>query len=144
MSSKNVETMRSAHDGWNRRDFDATVSALAPAVFYVDHARGATMRTRDEFKKFVAGWAQAFPDAKITQASYLDARDTVIAQFTVSGTNSGPFGSFPATGRRMTLPLCEICQFDAKGQVIGGGIYYDQFTVLTQLGHLKQATAAGG
>jgi steroid delta-isomerase-like uncharacterized protein len=144
MSSKNVETMRAAHDSWNKRNFDATVSALTPNISYVDYARGVTLKTRDEFKKFTAGWAQAFPDAQIAQATYLDAGDTVVAQFTASGTNSGPFGSFPATGHRMTLPFCEICQFDAKGQVIGGGIYYDQFSLLTQLGQLRQAAMAAG
>jgi steroid delta-isomerase-like uncharacterized protein len=143
MASKNVETMRAAHESWNRRDFDATVSAMAANISYTDHARGLTLRTRDEFKNFVMGWAQAFPDAKITQASYLDAGDTVIAQFTAAGTNSGPFGSFPPTGRPMSLPFCEICRFDASGRVISGGIYYDQFTLLTQLGHAKQTAAAG-
>jgi steroid delta-isomerase-like uncharacterized protein len=143
MSSTNVETMRVSHNNWNRRDFDACVSPMNQSISYVDHARGVTLKTRDEFKNFVAGWAQAFPDAKITEATYLDAGDTVVAQFTASGTNTGAFGPYPATGRRMTLSYCEICQFDAKGRVTGGGIYYDQLSVLTQLGHVKQAAAAG-
>jgi steroid delta-isomerase-like uncharacterized protein len=144
MASKNVETMRAAHESWNRRDFDGTASAAAPTISYTDYARGVSIKTRDEFKTFVAGWAQAFPDGRIAGASYIDAGDTVIAQFTAAGTNDGPFGPFPATGRRMSLQFCEICQFDASGRVISGGIYYDQFTLLTQLGHTKQAAAAGG
>jgi steroid delta-isomerase-like uncharacterized protein len=141
MASKNVETMRAAHDSWNRRDFDAMVSAVGPTISYTDYARGVAIKTRDEFKNFVAGWAQAFSDGKITQTSYIDAGDTVIAQFTAVGTNSGPFGSLPATGRRMSLPFCEICKFDANGRMISGGVYYDQLTILTQLGHAKQAAA---
>ncbi len=89
-------------------------------------------------------WAKAFPDGKITNAQYTDAGDTLIAQFTAEGTNNGPFGAFPPTGRRMSLPFCEIWQFDASGRMILGGIYYDQFTLLTQLGHAKQAAAAAG
>jgi steroid delta-isomerase-like uncharacterized protein len=142
MSSKNVETMRSAHQSWNRRDFDATVSAMLPSASYNDRARGVLLKSRDEFKNFVIGWAKAFPDAKITQATYLDAGDTVIAQFTAEGTNTGPFGTLPATGRKMTLPFCEICRFDSSGRVTAGDIYYDQLSILTQLGHLKQSVAA--
>jgi steroid delta-isomerase-like uncharacterized protein len=143
MPSKNVETMRAAHESWNRRDFDATVGPMAASVSYNDYARGTSIKTPEEFKNFVASWAQAFPDAKITQANYIDAGNTVIAQFTAAGTNSGPFGPFPPTGRKMSLPFCEICTFDANGKVISGGIYYDQYSLLTQLGHIKQAAAAG-
>ena len=144
MPSKNVETLRAAHDNWNRRDFNAMVSAMAANVSYTDHARGITFKTRDEFKNWAAAWAQACPDGKIIQPSYIDAGDIVVTQFTATGTNDGPLGSFPPTGRRMTLRFCEICQFDANGQMTSGGVYYDQFTLLTQLGHLKQPASAAG
>jgi len=43
----------------------------------------------------------------------------------------------------MSLPFCEICQFDKRGQIVSAGCYYDQLTILTQLGHAKPlATAA--
>jgi steroid delta-isomerase-like uncharacterized protein len=144
MPSKNVETLRAAHDSWNRRDFDAMVGAMAPNVSYTDHARGITFKTRDEFRNWAAGWAQAFSDGRITQPSYIDAGNTVVAQFTASGTNDGPLGPYPATGRRMTLRFCEIWQFDANGQTTSGGAYYDQYTLLTQLGHVKQPASAAG
>jgi len=109
---------------------------------YKDHARGLSLRTKDEFKEWVMAWAEAFPDGRITNDEYIDAGDTVIAQFTAEGTNNGPLGSYSSTGRRMSLPFCEIWQFDAKGQLISGGVYYDQFTLLTQLGHVQKAAAA--
>ena len=72
---------------------------------------------------------------------YIDAGDIVIARFTAEGTNDGPLGSLKPTGRRMTLPFCEICHFDQQGQIVSGSCYYDQYTLLTQLGHI-QALAA--
>lgn len=142
MTSKNVETLRTAHDSWNRRDFDATVSAMVENVAYTDHARTLNLKTRNEFRDWAMAWAKAFPDGKIINARYTDAGDTVIAQFTAEGTNNGPFGAFPPSGHRMSLPFCEIWQFDAGGRMILGGIYYDQFTLLAQLGHAKEAAAA--
>ena len=142
MASKNVDTLRAAHESWYRRDFDATVSAMTENLSYADNARGLILRTREEFSEWVKAWARAFSDGKITDARYVDAGDTVVAQFTAEGTNDGPFGTFSASGRRMDLKFCEIWQFDASGQMISGGIYYDQFTLLTQLGHTQQAAAA--
>jgi steroid delta-isomerase-like uncharacterized protein len=143
MASKNVETLRAAHQSWNRRDFDATVSAMTDSVSYSDHARDVHLKSRNEFKDWAMAWAKAFSDGKIINPRYIDAGDTVVAEFTVEGTNDGPFGSLPPSGRRISLPFCEICKFDAGGQVISGGAYYDQFTLLTQLGHAQAKTAAG-
>jgi hypothetical protein len=47
------------------------------------------------------------------------------------------------TGRKMSLPFCEICHFGKQGRIVSGGCYYDQYTLLTQLGHIQSlATAA--
>ena len=42
-------------------------------------------------------------------------------------------GPFPATGKEWALPICELWHFDADGRVVGGEIYYDQVSLLTQL-----------
>jgi hypothetical protein len=41
----------------------------------------------------------------------------------------------------MSLPFCEICQFDKQGRIVSGGCYYDQYTLLTQLGHVTPLAA---
>ena len=93
--------------------------------------------------EWTEGWAKAFSDGRITNPEYIDAGDIVIARFTVVGTNDGLFGSMKPTGRKMTLPFCEICHFDKQGKTASGGCYYDQYTLLTQLGHVQPlATAA--
>jgi hypothetical protein len=47
------------------------------------------------------------------------------------------------TGRKMSLPFCEICHFDKQGGPESGSCYYDQYTLLTQLGYIQPlATAA--
>ncbi len=110
MASKNVDTLLAARESWNRRDFDATVSAMAESVSYTDHARNLLLKSRSEFKDWVIAWAKAFSDAKITNTRYIDAGDTVIAEFTAEGTNDGPFGSFAPSGRRVSFAFCENLQ----------------------------------
>jgi len=142
MSAKNVKTVRAAHESWNRRDFPGVVRDSAEGLVYTDHGRDLTLNTRDRFREWTEGWAKAFSDGKITDPKYIDAGDIVVTQFTVEGTNDGPLGSMQPTGRRMSLPFCEVCQFDKQGRVVSGGCYYDQYTLLTQLGHIQPLAAA--
>jgi len=137
MASKNVETYRGVHGAFNRRDFDAVVKEFAPSITYTDRARDLVIRTPQEFKDtFLTGWDQAFSDARVTEAQYIDGGDTVIALFVGRGKQDGPLGPFQASGKEMATPFCELLRFDGSGRVIGGEIYYDQVTMLTQLGHM--------
>jgi steroid delta-isomerase-like uncharacterized protein len=139
---QNVERFRATHQAFNRRDFDAVLDAFAEDAVYEDCARNTTFRGRDGFRQFIEGWVEAFPDANVASASYIDAGDVVIAEFTGRGTQTGPLGPLPATGKRLNLPFCEILRFNAQGKIVSGSAYYDQLTMLTQLGH-AQARQAG-
>lgn len=143
MASKNVETLRAAHESWNKRDFAGVVKNAAEDLVYTDNARAVTLNGRDKFREWTEEWAEAFSDGLITNPEYIDAGDIVVARFTVVGTNDGPFGSMKPTGRKMSLPFCEICHFDKQGNPVLGDCYYDQYTLLSQLGHIEAlATAA--
>ena len=137
MSSQNVETFRGAHQAFNSRDFDGVVSKMAESLTYRDQARNVTFTGRDGFKEFMQGWVKAFSNAEVSEPSYLDAGDTVIARFMARGLNDGAFGPLPETGREINVPFCELMRFDDDGQIVSGGIYYDQLTMMTQLGHIE-------
>jgi ketosteroid isomerase-like protein len=142
MASKNVETLRAAHKSWNKRDFAGVVSNAVNGLAYSDHGRNIMLNTKDKFREWTEGWAKAFSDGRITNPQYIDAGNIVVAQFTVEGTNDGPLGSMKSTGRKMSLPFCEICHFDKQGRVVSGSCYYDQYTLLTQLGHIQPLAIA--
>jgi hypothetical protein len=40
------------------------------------------------------------------------------------------------------MPFCEICHFDNQRRIVSGGCYYDQYTPLTQLGHIQPLAMA--
>jgi hypothetical protein len=54
-------------------------------------------KARDDF---LPGWVRASSDIRITDPSYLDAGDTVVARFTCRGTHDGPLGPFPPGRQR--------------------------------------------
>jgi steroid delta-isomerase-like uncharacterized protein len=139
MASRNVETYRAGHEAFNRRDFEAMTRHYADSITWTDHAQDRTFSTPQEFRDdFLAGWVRSSSDIRITDPGYLDAGDTVVARFTCRGTHDGPLGPFPATGKQFTLPLCELWHFDSGGRVVGGDLYYDQVSLLAQVGLLPQ------
>lgn len=142
MASKNVETVRAAHESWNRRDFDGVIRDMADNVSYNDTPRNLTVTGKQDFKGWCQLWAKAFPDGRITNAKYIDAGDVVVAEFIVEGTNTGPFNTMAPTNRRMTCHFCEVTHFDKQGRPASGNIYYDLYTMLTQLGHAEPLSAA--
>jgi ketosteroid isomerase-like protein len=107
---------------WNKRDFAGVVSNAVKGLAYTDHGRNITLNTRDKFREWTEGWAKAFSDGRITNLQYIDAGDIVVAQFTVEGTNDGPFGLMKPTSRKMSLPFCEICHFDKQGRIVSGAV----------------------
>jgi steroid delta-isomerase-like uncharacterized protein len=141
--ASNVETYRAGHQAFNQRDFEAMTRYYADHIAWTDHSQGRTFRTPQEFKTdFLPWWVEAAHDIRITDPRYLDAGRTVVCTFIVVGTHDGPLGPFPATGRQFALPLCELWHFDAGGRVVGGDLYYDQVSLLTQLGLMPQPAGA--
>ena len=128
------DTHRQLHDLFNRRDFDGIAARVTADSVYTDHPRGLSVKGPDEFKAWLQGWVGAMSDARITEARYLDAGETSVACFVGRGTNDGPMGPFPASGKVIGFDLCELLTCDADGNVTAGELYYDQATILTQMG----------
>jgi steroid delta-isomerase-like uncharacterized protein len=143
MESRNAEAHRAGHEAFNQRDFVAMTKQYDESIAWTDHSQGRTFKTPQEFRdEFLPGWITASSDIKITASRYFDAGQAVVSAFTVAGTHNGPFGPFPATGKQFALPLCEIWHFDSSGRVVGGDLYYDQVSLLTQLGLMPQPSGS--
>jgi steroid delta-isomerase-like uncharacterized protein len=143
MASRNVETHRAGHEAFNHRDFEAMTKHYADSIGWTDHSQGRTFRTPQEFKDdFLPGWIRTSSDIRITDPHYIDAGQTVVCTFNVAGTHDGPLGPFPATGKQFALALCEMWHFDSSGRVVGGDLYYDQVSLLAQLGLMPQPSSA--
>ena len=102
---------------------------------YEDHPRGVTMKDSSEFIGWLKEWASMMSDAEAAEADYIDGGSYSIARFTGRGTTDGAFGPFPASGKRLSMPFCEVMHWNDDGQCDHGEIYYDQMTMMVQLGH---------
>jgi steroid delta-isomerase-like uncharacterized protein len=143
MTSRNAEIYRAGHEAFNARDFEAMTRHYADSIRWTDHAQGRTFRTPREFRDdFLPGWVTASSGIRISDPRYIDGGRTVVCTFTAVGIHDGPLGPFSATGRPFSLPLCELWHFDDDGRVTGGDLYYDQVSLLTQLGLMPQPSSA--
>jgi ketosteroid isomerase-like protein len=138
MSSKNVETLRKCHEAFSAHNFDEAMKLVAPTSKVIDHGRGQTFNSRQEFR----GWLEAFTamssDIKLVDARYIDGGDYVTATFRGVGTQDGAMAGTPfgASGKPFSLDVCEVWHFNADGEAIEGHNYSDGLGLLMQLGHM--------
>ena len=87
------------------------------------------------------------PDFELTSLSQIFGNDRIVEEFVIRFTHTLDMGwmipGVPATGRRVEFGFVGIIQFQA-GKVANERLYWDQATVLAQLGVLDHPTAAAG
>jgi steroid delta-isomerase-like uncharacterized protein len=127
---------------WEKRDFDTVEACFADDVSFHDAPSDQVVKGKAAVKDWYASWAAACPDSVAGATVVAASEDAAVFEGVWSGTNTGPFGPFPATGRPVSLPWLNVLRFDAEGRIAGGAAYYDQLTVLIQLGHMAPPTEA--
>jgi len=123
-------------DAWEHADYDALMGYLAGDVKVRDNPRGLVLTDAGEIKAWMEAWRTACPDSKAGATVPAATDHSAVVEGVYVGTNDGPMGPFPATGRAVSLPFSIVMRFDGDGRINDYSVYYDQVTLLTQLGHL--------
>jgi steroid delta-isomerase-like uncharacterized protein len=133
----NVSLARSLYEAFNDRDLDVIARAMAPDGQVTIVGSGDTFDGPDGARRYNQMWATAFPDGVIEIDRIIAADDSVVVEFTGRGTHTGtlttPAGALPATGRAVTLQLCDVLQI-TDGKVTSQRTYFDSGSLMTQLG----------
>jgi ketosteroid isomerase-like protein len=137
----NVDTHRGIIEAFERRDYDGVARPVREDSISIDHPRDLSVKGPQEMIDWLQGWAAAFSDAHAVDVHLIDGGDQTVALFRAQGTNDGPMGSLPATGKRMDVPFCEVLRYDADGHVVAGEAFYDTTTLMVQLGHMAPPPA---
>ena len=135
MGTTNMDAARGFVEGFNARDFERAVSSCAEDFVLTDVPSGQQLKGAEQLKGWLGMWGGAFGDGRIGEVKYHDAGDSVVAEAVYTGTNDGPFGEAPATGRQATLPFCAVWTFNDRGQMAQQAAYYDMAGLMAQLGH---------
>ena len=121
----------------NDRDFDAQADAMASDGKVVIVGSGDVFVGPDGSRKYSESWANGFPDGRITIDDIFADGDRVVIEFTGRGTHTGTLetsmGAIPATGRSLTIKLCDVVELK-DGKVQEQRTYFDTGSLMAQLG----------
>jgi steroid delta-isomerase-like uncharacterized protein len=124
---------------WNQHDLSAIDRLFAPD--FVDHYR-STPRSADRegFKQECAFYLTAMPDTSVTIEDQIAEGDRVASRVVFRGTNTGPFGPVPPTGKTTEVTGCIILRID-DGLIVERWGNIDDLGALRQLGMVEGVPA---
>lgn len=141
----NADLARRLHEAWNERNFDEMAEAMAPDATITIVGSGDTFEGIEGSRQYSTMWADGFPDGKVTIDRVIESGDQVVVEYTGRGTHTGTLatsmGDIPATGRSMTLQLCDVMEF-SNGKVRSQRSYFDTGSMMAQLGLMADQTAS--
>jgi steroid delta-isomerase-like uncharacterized protein len=142
MRKKREAIVREHMESENRHEFDATLDTF-------DHPRYELIATGDVYDgpEEVSGYFEesrrAFPDQRNELLSVHHSDDAVIVEAIIRGTHEGPLRSLPPTGREWESRICAMFLFE-EDKLVCERVYFDQLTVLRQLGIARDPTTLTG
>ena len=120
-------------DAWNQRDPERIVASFAAGGTYVDPSSDGEL-TGVAIGAYAAGLFASFPDLSFDIVSASATGDaSVVGEWMMRGTNTGPFGELPPTGLAITLPGVDLFSVDGnKIRSVRG--FFDPGSLVKQLG----------
>lgn len=126
------------------RQFAATIDAeewdALDALVTEDirrHSRATTARpeisSREEFKQHEQARHTTWMEGRVTYEMMVAEGDMVAAYATFTGTNTGPLGEFPATGRSVEAKFLAMFRIE-EDKIAEIWVEWDNVATLTQLG----------
>jgi steroid delta-isomerase-like uncharacterized protein len=142
MRRKREAIVREHMDSENRHEFDVTLETF-------DHPRYELIATGEvhdgpeEVAEYFEETRRAFPDQRNELVALHHADDAVLVEAIIRGTHNGPLRSLPPTGREFELRILAMFMFE-EDRLLCERVYFDQLTVLGQLGIARDPTTLTG
>ena len=135
-TEQNKTVVRAFVEAINRQDWRSLDELIAPDFVRHSSASGPPpIRSRDQLRDFLAGEAITFPDGCETIHFMLAEGDMVAVHSDFRGTQRGPMGPYPASGRTLSAAFISIYRI-ADGRIAEVWVEWDCLNGLVQLGHL--------
>lgn len=137
MDNNNGNLTRQLHDYFSTNQFDKCAEMAAPNVEVTAHSLGMTFRGHDEFRNFMSGFKQAFPDLELRHDSLISHGNKVALEMTATGTHTGPLqtpmGVIPSSGKKVELKVAEFFEWE-NGKFTKLANYQDAGSLMRQIG----------
>ncbi len=132
-------TVRQEAEAWSRHDVEAALKLYASSATLYDPQYPEPPKGKEGIRKDIENSFKSFPDVRVTVRNIVSSGDTVAAEWTFEGTNTGPLtfpdgATVPATNRRITIRGSSFWHINPQGQIIEERRYYDNGEFIRQLG----------
>lgn len=139
---RNKAVVRAFVAAINAQDWARLAELVAPDFVRHSHAGGSPgVCSRDDLIRFVRGEFETFPDAREDVADLVAEGDRVAVRHSFRGTQMGPMGPHPPSGRVMAADYLAIYRL-AGGVIAEAWAEWDNLSGLAQLGYHPQAGPA--
>jgi steroid delta-isomerase-like uncharacterized protein len=118
----------------NRADWLALDSLITDDFSRHSQASPVEVRTSEAFIALQETFYASTPDQKITIEMLVAEGDFVAAYATYTGTQTGPLGDLPATGKSMESIFITFFRIE-NNRIAELWVEWDNLAMLTQLGH---------
>lgn len=133
---RNKAVIRRFIEAWNSRKPDAFDELIATSVVRHCQATPALqIRSLSQLKEFFEVDTATFPDSKQTIVHMAAEGDLVGVWATYEGTQRGPIGPLPASGKRAQFDFGGLFRV-TDGKITEWWVTWDNITILQQLGHM--------
>jgi len=136
---RNKDLIRRNVEAMNAHDPEMLARTMSPDL--VRHSQATPGLVVDSFEDFLrmqrSDWA-TFPDARVAIDRMVAEGDLVAIFGTYTGTQRGPMGPYPATGRRMSIDIAGVFRIE-DDRIAEIWITWDNMAALSQLGLLPGA-----
>ena len=130
----NKALVREFAEAGNRSDLDAFDRLLSPDFKrHCEATPEVSVTSCDDFKQFYRDTAVTFPDQRMDLLTLVAEADCVAFWARFSGTQQGPMGPFPPTGKRMASDCAGIFRIE-DGRIAELWVTWDNLSGLAQLG----------
>ena len=131
------EISKAVHQLFSTNQHDAVVSHSTPNIQIVNYATGQVFNGQNEFRQFMSGFKNAFPDLVLKHNNIFENGNQVAIEIEGKGTHTGaletPAGAIPPTGKTVNFIVCEIHKYEGD-KICSIHNYQDSGSLMRQLG----------
>ena len=117
---------------------------MLPEIYAADaayHGPDGDLNGVDEVRAMITGYLTAFPDVQATIEDLVTSGDEVVARVTVRGTNTGPLGDIPPSGKPIEMTIMQFMRIE-DGRIAEEWESFNMLSLLQQIGALPAEVGA--
>ena len=131
--------VRGFYANFDAGQIEAALSAFSDKLETTDPGMG-TVHGLEPFREYLETLKRALPDAEAIIDTFHEAGDVMVVEGRFVGTFTGPLagpdGDAEPTGARVELRFADVSRVDGDA-IVSYHTYYDQLSLLTQLGLME-------